>query len=188
MSRARKQLLVPFAVVATIVVTLILAGTSMQRSLFYPEPRALPAVVSQTTEQLLVRLQSVLETNAPIVARALQPGFSDAQIVALEAQGGFHLSEDLRALYRWHKASAPTALSAFWRGRGLCRLMSLFATGHSLHSKLHLGREFSGQLFPFLRDTGWAESRCWMTAQAMDISTTLSEATPRARFSVTSRR
>jgi len=102
MSRTRKQLLVALALVAALVVALILAGPSIQRSFFYPKPRGLPPVVSQTTEQLLTRLQSVLETNAPIVARALQPGLSDAQIAALEAQGGFRLSDDLRALYRWH--------------------------------------------------------------------------------------
>ena len=66
MSRGRKQLLVVFALVAAIVVTLILAGPSIQRSVFYPKPRGLPPVVGQTTEHLLTRLQSVLETNAPI--------------------------------------------------------------------------------------------------------------------------
>ena len=102
MPRARKQLLVTLAILAGIVVTLILAAPLMQRSFFYPKPRGLPPVVSQTTDQLLVRLQTVLDTNAPIVARALQPGLSDAQIAALEAQGEFRLSDDLRALYRWH--------------------------------------------------------------------------------------
>jgi hypothetical protein len=43
-----------------------------------------------------------LETNAPIVAKSLQPGLSDTQIASLEVQGRFHLSDDLRALYRWH--------------------------------------------------------------------------------------
>jgi cell wall assembly regulator SMI1 len=88
--------------VVVIVAVLILAAPSMQRSFFYPKPRALPPVVSETTEQLLARLQTVLETNAPLVANALQPGLSDAQIAALESQGGFQLSDDLRALYRWH--------------------------------------------------------------------------------------
>jgi cell wall assembly regulator SMI1 len=58
--------------------------------------------VSETTEQLLVHLQTILATNAPIVARSLQPGLSDAQISELETQGGFRLSDDLRTLYRWH--------------------------------------------------------------------------------------
>jgi hypothetical protein len=42
-----------------------------------------------------------LETNAPAVMHALQPGLSDVQIAKLETQGGFRLSDDLRALYRW---------------------------------------------------------------------------------------
>ena len=52
--------------------------------------------------QLLAGLQATLETNAPLVAQSLQPGLSDAQISELETQGGFRLSGDLRALYRWH--------------------------------------------------------------------------------------
>jgi cell wall assembly regulator SMI1 len=101
MSRTRKQLLSVLALGVGIVVTLILAGPAMQRAFFYPKPRGLPPVVSQTTEQLLARLQSVLETNAPVVSRALQPGLSDSEIATLEARGGFRLSDDLRALYRW---------------------------------------------------------------------------------------
>lgn len=74
----------------------------MQRVVFYPKPSGLPGGVTQTTEELLARLAAVLTTNAPIVSQALQPGLSDTQISALEAQGGFHLSEELRAFYRWH--------------------------------------------------------------------------------------
>lgn len=102
MTRARKALMTTAAIVVLIVVGLILAAPSIQRSIFYPMPRSLPPVVSQTTEQLLARLQAVLESNAPVVANALQPGLSDAQIAELESQGGFRLSGDLRALYRWH--------------------------------------------------------------------------------------
>ena len=97
------------AVGVIIIVGLVLAAPSIQRSFFYPKPRSLPPVVSQTTEQLLTRLQTVLETNAPIVAAALQPGLSDAQIVALELQGGFRLSDDVRALYRWHNGIVKTS-------------------------------------------------------------------------------
>jgi cell wall assembly regulator SMI1 len=102
MSRSRKALLVGCTLMAIIVAVVMLAGPSIQRSFFYPKPRGLPSVVGQRTEQLLVRLQAVLETNAPTIAQSLQPGLSDAQIVELEAQGDFRLSEDLRALYRWH--------------------------------------------------------------------------------------
>lgn len=51
----------------------------------------------------------MLETNAPIVAKSLQPGLSDARISELETQGGFRLSDDFRALYRWHNGMATNS-------------------------------------------------------------------------------
>ena len=48
----------------------------------------------------------MLDSNAPLVAGGLQPGLSDAQIAVLESQEGFRLSNDLRALYRWHNGIA----------------------------------------------------------------------------------
>ncbi len=97
MARVRKILLIVGVLAVGLVVALILASPIVQRSFFYPKPGGLPPAVSETTEQLLARLQGVLETNAPVVARSLQPGLSDAQISALEAQAGFRLSEDLKA-------------------------------------------------------------------------------------------
>jgi hypothetical protein len=107
MTRPRKIILAACALAAAVVVFAILAGPSMQRSFFYPKPRGLPPVVAETTEQLLARLQATLEANAPVVARAMQPGLSDVQISELETQGGFRLSGDLRALYRWRNGQ-PT--------------------------------------------------------------------------------
>jgi len=109
MTPARKALVTTAAIVIIIAVGLILAAPLILPPFFYPKPHSLPPVVSQTTEQLLVRLQAVLETNAPVVASALQPGLSDAQIAALESQGGFRLSDDLRALYRWHNGIGRTS-------------------------------------------------------------------------------
>ena len=117
MSRTRKVLLLLSLLVVAIAVTLTLAGPSMQRAVFYPKPRGLPPVVSQTSEQLLARLQAVLETNAPIVAHSLQAGLTEAQIAALEAQGGFHLSDDLRALYRWHNGLATNSFLELLAGQ-----------------------------------------------------------------------
>ncbi len=102
MTRPRKIILTACVLAAGVVVVAILAAPSIQRSFFYPKPRSLPPVVGETTVQLLARLQATLETNAPLVAQSLQPGLSDAQISELETQGGFRLSGDLRALYRWH--------------------------------------------------------------------------------------
>ncbi len=133
MSRPLKVLLIVFSVVAAIVAALILAGPSIQRSFLYPKPDGLPPVVSESTEQLLARLQAVLETKAPMVARSLRPGLTDAQIAALEEQGGFRLSEELRALYRWHNGMSTNStvgllvgqrfvpLDEGIRGRGLVR-------------------------------------------------------------------
>ena len=119
MTRAQKALMTAAAVGVIIIVGLVLAAPSIQRSFFYPKPRSLPPVVSQTTEQLLTRLQTVLETNAPIVAAALQPGLSDAQIVALELQGGFRLSDDVRALYRWHNGIVKTSRIGLLPGQAI---------------------------------------------------------------------
>jgi cell wall assembly regulator SMI1 len=102
MTRTRKWAIGKIALAAIGVLAFMLAAPSMQRSFFYPKPRGLPPVVADSTEHLLARLQSVLEANAPMVAQALQPGLSDEQISSLEREGGFWLSDDLRALYRWH--------------------------------------------------------------------------------------
>lgn len=113
MNRSRKMLVVALAAMALVVIAVIIAAPSLERSFFYPKPHGLPKAVSLKTEQLLAELQAVLETNAPIVARSLQPGLSDAQILALENQGQFRLSEDLKALYRWRNgmpANSPCGL------------------------------------------------------------------------------
>lgn len=117
MTRARKFILAAVALVAVIVIVLVLAGPSMQRLFFYPKPHGLPPVVSQNTEQLLARLQTVLATAAPLVAAGLQPGLSDAQISALESQGGFHLCDDLRALYRWHNGIGTNSTAGLLAGQ-----------------------------------------------------------------------
>ena len=88
MTRTQKFLLAAVGLIVVIIVALICAAPSIQRSFFYPKPHGMPAVVSQTTEQLLARLQTMLESNAPIVAASLQPGLTDAQITMLESQGG----------------------------------------------------------------------------------------------------
>jgi cell wall assembly regulator SMI1 len=112
MTRTQKILVSGLALVALaflFVVGIFLVGPFLQRSIFYPKPQTLPPVVAETTPELLARLGSLLETNAPSVARALQPGLSLDQIAALESEGGFRLTEDLRALYRWHNGVATNS-------------------------------------------------------------------------------
>ena len=117
MTNNRKILLVANALAVAIVAALVLIGPSMRRGFFYPKPRALPPVVDQTTDQLLGKLRTVLETKAPFVFASLQPGLSDAQISALESQGDFRLSEDLRAFYRWHNGSATNSTVGLLAGQ-----------------------------------------------------------------------
>ena len=124
MKRARKFLWATIALVALalVVIPLVLSGPSMQRPIAYPQPHGLPPVVNQTTEQLLARLQAVLETSAPLVAASLQPGLSDAQISTLESQGGFQLCGDLRALYRWHDGIGTKSTVGLLAGQRLVPL------------------------------------------------------------------
>lgn len=102
MKRWHKLVLIAAALSAGVIAAVILGIPTMQRSFFYPKAGNLPPAVAEPIDQLLADLQMSLNTNAPIVAQALQPGLSDARISELEAQGGFRLSDDLRALYRWH--------------------------------------------------------------------------------------
>ena len=93
-----------------VVIALRLAAPRMQESFFYPEAPPLPAVVSERVGSLLARLEATLRTNAPAVLEGLQPGLSDAEIRALELKGGFQLSDDLRALYRWRNGAKTNSL------------------------------------------------------------------------------
>lgn len=102
MTRKTQLLIVAAALAVAVVAILIFTAPSLQRSFFYPKPRNLPPIVSSGIEQLLAKLESTLKTNAPAVIHALRPGLSETQISDLEARGGFRLSADLRALYRWH--------------------------------------------------------------------------------------
>ncbi len=107
MLRPRKKVIVTSALIAAGLILLLVVGAFALRSSFYPKPRGLPPVVDQTTQDLLARLQLVLEKRATPIALSLQPGLSDAEITGLEAEGGFRLSDDLRALYRWRNGMRP---------------------------------------------------------------------------------
>ncbi len=101
------------AVFSLVAVTALLAavwlGFSMAvRSFFYPFPPQMPPVVMKPTRELLEQLESTLRTRAPALAVSLQPGLSDETITALEAEGGFQLTDDLRSLYSWHDGMTQT--------------------------------------------------------------------------------
>ena len=109
MTSKRRWILMLTASAIGVFVALKVAGPLLQRSAVYPEPRGLPPVVSETTEQLLEQLQAALERKAPAVVQALRPGLSAEQIAGLETAGGFRLSDDLRAIYRWHDGMVANA-------------------------------------------------------------------------------
>jgi len=102
---SKKSLLMFSALGGLVVLIVSIACLSTGPALnafFYPKPPSLPPLVTESTEVLLNRLQSVLEKHAPAVLTNLHPGLSEAQINALEAKGGLQLPEDIRVLYRWY--------------------------------------------------------------------------------------
>jgi cell wall assembly regulator SMI1 len=94
--------LIALAVVLFVAANVLLARLAL-RMFFYPRPREFPPpATDQSVEQLLAKLDEVLERHSPGVAVALRPGLTDEQINALEWKHHCALSDDLRALYRWH--------------------------------------------------------------------------------------
>ncbi len=87
----------------------------------------MPAVVQTSAAELLQELEQQLRANFPTIAATLQPGLSDAEITALETQGGFKLSEDLRAFYRWHNGMQTNTTLTFITGHYFPSLQSVVA-------------------------------------------------------------
>lgn len=106
-----KKVGIASAIVLALVLALLVVVPRATRSFFYPKPGKLPPTVNQTTDELLVRLQGVLEKHAPHVARSLQPGIPDERIRELETKGKFQLSEELRTMYRWHNGTSTNGAS-----------------------------------------------------------------------------
>lgn len=93
------------------VVVLILLGLGARKKMtqfFYPVAPAMPAVVGESMPEILARLETVLQTNAPHVLAGLQPGLSTAEIAKLEERYQVRLPEDIKAIYAWHNGSAGT--------------------------------------------------------------------------------
>jgi hypothetical protein len=112
----KRKILLTAGILAVLAVGLIVGGRKAFRSFLYPKPPPLPPVVAQSSGELLRRLQVLLDQKAPEVARVLQPGISDEQIRALETKGKFQLSEDLKALYRWHNGMSTNGWLDFIPG------------------------------------------------------------------------
>lgn len=75
----------------------------------YPPAPPMPSVVSESTDELLVKYEQILKDRAPAVLSSLKPGLTDAEIDTLESKNGFKLTADVRALYRWHNGTASSA-------------------------------------------------------------------------------
>lgn len=139
MSVTWKILIAIAAALAVGLVTLILVAPAIQRSFFYPKPHNLPKVVDEPVDSLLAKLDRVLKTNAPAVAQLLQPGLSDSEIQELESKGGFRLSEDIRALYRWHNGIATNSLDGLLPGQRFAPLEEVVAARLSLIQQVDSG-------------------------------------------------
>lgn len=112
------------------------AGRKVIRSYFYPSPSGIPPIVDASAEDLLQRLEQILQERAPNVAAALQPGLTDEQIADIEATGGFRLSEDLRALYKWHNGMQSGGPRDFIPGHRFVPLEEAVQQRAALHEQL----------------------------------------------------
>lgn len=83
---------------------------------FYPQPPEMPPIVAQSMDDVLARLEKVLHEKAPAVSKSLQAGLSADQIAKLEGRLGFQLSDELRALYKWHNGMSPNGAEDFLPG------------------------------------------------------------------------
>lgn len=81
----------------------------LSSDVIYPPAPPMPAIVRTSIEDLLAEYESFLRSDCPTVFAALQPGLSDTQIDELEQSHGLKLTEDLRALYKWHNGTPRSA-------------------------------------------------------------------------------
>lgn len=113
----RQQTLITVCVGLLLVSIAVIAwvnGRAKLEAFLYPQPPAMPTAVDTPIEQLLAQLEAVLREKHPAAAEALRPGLTDAQVLELETRGGFELTEELRALYRWHDGmSAEQGIALF---------------------------------------------------------------------------
>lgn len=76
---------------------------------FYPVAPPMPPVVTKPMTELLAGLESLMKAKAPQVLEQMQPGLAAEEIVALERQSGVQLTDEIRALYRWHNGVGTQA-------------------------------------------------------------------------------
>jgi cell wall assembly regulator SMI1 len=103
-------------IVATILIAILVLGLvaamslrRLQRAFFYPRPTNMPSPVTDDISAALRRFESALAKHAPEVLNALEPGLSDQEISAIGDRHGIHLTDDLKALYKWRNGSSSVA-------------------------------------------------------------------------------
>ncbi len=112
------KIVIGLAVGSVVLLTLILgAGYALLRfglqSLlaYYPEAGPMPPVVSESMDEALARFEAALAKHAPLSLEHLQPALSAERIAELEQEGGFQLTDEMRALYRWRNGVPPKDLT-----------------------------------------------------------------------------
>jgi len=100
--KRKSLLIISFGLLALAVVfgVGLLCFTKFGQPMYPPAP-VMPPVVSQTSEEILSRLELELKNKAPQILTNLQPGLSAERINELERQAGIQLPDEIKTLYRW---------------------------------------------------------------------------------------
>jgi len=102
----------------------------------YPQPHTLPAIVDEDLLTVLSDLEVTLREHAPTVAESLQPGLSNQEIMELEETYGFQLTDELRALYKWHNGTSSETVIDFIPGHRFLSLDEAVRERVALRSEL----------------------------------------------------
>ena len=107
--------------------------------LAYPKAAVMPADVEVSMEEVLDRLEAALSKSAPEILAALEPGITERQLAELEERGGFQLSPELRALYRWRNGMAPGSAADFIPGHDFLPLEQVIEERQSIAQQAREG-------------------------------------------------
>jgi cell wall assembly regulator SMI1 len=109
-------------------------------------------------ESLIERMERWLAANRPDYYALLQPGSSDAELDAFEAQFSVTLPQSFRALYRWRSGQDEMSSAPLQGNRSFCGLGEVARTKDMLDSMI--GYDFDDPRYwrrgwvPFLHNGG----------------------------------
>jgi len=109
-------------------------------------------------EELIERMDRWLAANRPDYYALLQPGVSDAQLDAFEAQFSLKLPAAFRQFYRWRNGQEPTSSAPLQGNRSFCTLEEVASTKDMLDGMI--GYDFDDPRYwrrgwvPFLHNGG----------------------------------